>query len=76
MSTAQRIPGADWALWQATTTHYDYATDHTHCPICGGAGWVWRNWFSCDGTCGAIAVVTTGQVFLPIPLPRRKEETP
>lgn len=60
------IPGAPWALWQETTAVYAYATDPTHCPICGSVGWVWRGWFSCDGLCQAIAVVADGRTFLPV----------
>jgi hypothetical protein len=70
------IPHAPWALWQEMLAHYDYAQDPLHCPICGGVGWVWRGWFSCDGRCHSIALVATGQVYLPIPLPKTGHTPP
>ena len=46
--------------------------EESSCPVCGGVGFPWGGWFHCDGTCHAIAVVSTGQVFVPVtcrPLP-------
>jgi hypothetical protein len=64
--TAITIPGAP-GRWQETTARYDYATAKGHCPICGGVGWLWRGYFSCDSVCHAIAVVEDGRTFLPVP---------
>jgi hypothetical protein len=55
------LPG--W--WQPTTAVYAYATDPCRCPVCGGVGWVWHGWFTCDGTCQAVALVSDGRTFLP-----------
>jgi hypothetical protein len=70
MPGAIAIAGASWALWQETTACYNYAEAPSTCPICGGVGWVWRGWFSCDGRCGAIAVIADGRTFLPVPKTR------
>mgnify|MGYP001608710521 FL=1 len=70
--TAMQIPGLPNAWWQETTARYDYATDPSLCPVCGGVGLPWAGWFHCDGTCHAIAIIRTGQVFVPVtcrPLP-------
>lgn len=67
------IPGAAWALWQLTTAHYDYATAPSTCPICGGVGWIWGGWFSCDAHCRAIALVADGRTFLPVARPPEEE---
>ena len=72
--TAMQIPGLPDAWWQETTARYDYATQCA-CPVCGGAGG-WAGWFHCDGTCHALAVVNTGQVFVPVSCRPPSEETP
>lgn len=61
---AVQIEGHGWHV--ETTARYDYATDPHHCPICGGVGWVWHGYFSCDGTCHAVAVVADGRTFVPV----------
>lgn len=72
MRSAIQIPGlAGW--WQETTAHYDYDTAPTACPVCGGVGWIWREWFTCDRTCHAVAVVEDGRTFLPVQTAREKE---
>jgi hypothetical protein len=48
---------------------YAYAHDKAHCPVCGGVGWVWHGWFTCEGTCEAVALVATGQTFTRCPTP-------
>jgi hypothetical protein len=67
--TITGLPGQ----WQETEARYDYASDKSHCPICGGVGWLWRGWFTCEGTCGAVAVLETGRVFLPVTI---REDSP
>jgi hypothetical protein len=57
------LPG--W--WQEVTQRYDYTTHGVHCPVCGEVGWRWHGWYTCDGTCHAVAVIATGQVFVPVP---------
>lgn len=64
MTEAIHIDGLP-GTWVPVVPRYDYVQDPAHCPICGGVGVVWHGWFTCDGTCHAVAVVTTGQVFLP-----------
>ena len=66
-------PGAP-GLWQETTAHYDYADACTKCPVCGGVGWGWRGWFTCDDRdgCHAIAEIASGRTFLPV----GREDTP
>lgn len=62
------IPGLGSRVVASETVRYDYAADSTRCPACGGMGLPWGGWFSCDNwrtTCGAVALVSTGQVFLP-----------
>jgi len=53
----------------STTPRYNYkdgdTVNNTTCPVCGGLGTPWRNWFSCeDPECSAIARVDTGEVFV------------
>lgn len=48
---------------------YRYAENAARCPNCGGFGVPWGGWFSCDGGgdkphCLAVALVSTGEVFL------------
>ena len=47
---------------------YCLADDAPACPNCGGLGWVWRGWFTCDGAtdCFCIALVETGEAFVPL----------
>jgi len=37
------------------------------CPICGGVGIPWVGWFNCDGKCGCIAFIPTGEVLMFVP---------
>ena len=60
--------------WQPVTARYDYVTAPDRCPVCGGVGWVGHGWFTCDGACHAVAVVNTGQVFVPLPDPETVAE--
>lgn len=63
MADAIRIPGFPRPVVQVEA-FYDYHADKTKCPCCGGLGWAWRGWFSCEN-CPAIAVVDDGRVFMP-----------
>jgi hypothetical protein len=67
-ATPRQIDGLP-GWWQEVPQRYVYASDPLHCPVCGGVGWVWRGCYTCDGSCGAVAVVATGQVFVPVPTP-------
>jgi hypothetical protein len=73
MSTRIQIPGLP-GYYQETTARYDYATDAAHCPICGGVGIVWRGYFTCDGHCHAVAVVSDGRTFLPASSVRERSQ--
>lgn len=45
---------------------YDYKTHGATCPICGGVGFPWGGWFSCDNgpSIGShIAVIADGRCF-------------
>ena len=55
---------------------YDYATAPGRCPVCGGVGLPWAGWFSCDGRCHGVALVATGQMFVPVQGPPAEERTP
>ena len=39
--------------------------DHgwSYCAVCGGLGWPWQGWFSCE-ECTAISVIATGETFV------------
>ena len=50
---------------------YNYSDEKTRsvCPSCKGLGFVWKGWFECDvgwNSCGAIALIETGEAFKPI----------
>lgn len=49
-----------------TTVKYDYEETKCHCPVCGGLGVPWRRWFTCED-CQAIALIETGETFIPKP---------
>lgn len=51
---------------------YDYK-DASRCPRCLGVGIPWGGWFHCDGTCGGIAWIESGEFFLPV---GEKQEDP
>jgi hypothetical protein len=53
-------------LWRELEVKYDYNADSTRCPNCGGVGFPWAGWFTCDTTCKLVAVVADGRAFLPI----------
>lgn len=39
---------------------YDYIKDKNRCPNCGGLGWPWMSYFTCED-CGAIYDIETGE---------------
>lgn len=39
--------------------------DGPECPNCGGVGFRWNGWFTCDNKCRAIGWLETGEVFVP-----------
>jgi hypothetical protein len=43
---------------------YDYRRDRCTCPHCGGLGFAWRGWFTCEDKCETVAFIPTGEVFL------------
>lgn len=47
---------------------YDYKNARTKCPIClePTAGTPWAGWFSCDHKGCCVALVNTGEVFVPV----------
>lgn len=47
------------------TARYTYAEAKSKCGACGGLGIPWGGWFSCE-ECPAVALVSTGEVFIPI----------
>lgn len=48
--------------------HYDYERARNRCPICkdDAAGVPWCGWFSCDFNCPLVALVETGECFMPV----------
>lgn len=62
--TTVAIPGLD-GKWRQIEARYDYATARTKCPNCGGIGWCWLGWFTCDAACSCVALVSDGRAFLP-----------
>lgn len=50
---------------------YDYENAQLRCPVCevDPSMVPWRGWFDC-GFCSVIALVKTGEVFIPIPAKR------
>ena len=71
MTAPIQIPGLP-GKWLLTGARYDFAGDKTKCPNCGGLGFVWSGWFTCnfDGysgnASGAVALVNDGRCFVPI----------
>lgn len=63
VSDAIEIPGLP-GRWTQIESRYDYTTDKCRCPACGGLGFPWRGWFSCDD-CPCKAVVGDGRAFVP-----------
>jgi len=49
---------------------YDYKGASTKCPVClePAAGNAWAGWFSCDYKGCCVALVDTGEVFMPVRL--------
>ena len=42
---------------------HDYTGDKCRCPNCGGLGFPWNGWFSCED-CTCIALVEDGRAFV------------
>jgi hypothetical protein len=66
MRTIEGLPGQ----WEEAMVRYDATKDAHHCPVCHSVGWLWRGWFTCDGPCGAVALLTDGRVFVPVGTPQ------
>lgn len=58
-----RIPGLP-GEWVRVVQKYDYDKDKSRCGVCGGLGFPWHGWFSCDD-CDARSLVETGETFIP-----------
>jgi hypothetical protein len=70
---AHHIPGLP-GWWQESTARYAYASDRNRCPVCHHIGWLWCGWFTCDGTCHAVAIISDGRVFVPVKGPREQDQ--
>lgn len=48
--------------------YYDYKNASTRCPNCkdDAAGVPWGGWFSCDYACSLVALIETGECFMPV----------
>lgn len=48
---------------------YQYqANGNAPCPICGDVGIPWAGWFNCEGKCGCVAFIASGEVLMPVPV--------
>ena len=63
-SEAVTIPGLNQPVLLVPGVLYRYDVDKATCPACGGVGFPWGGRFSCR-CCPAIAVVSSGETFLP-----------
>jgi hypothetical protein len=60
------VKGLGRVIRQPDAMRYDYHADKLHCPACGrSGGFPWSGWSQCE-YCDAAALISTGEVFLPI----------